>query len=105
AHDALAARAVVLQRVPVRSPVVEAELRDDLFQVVEPHLPDELRAATWADGLRRFALAPLIQFHADRGGALDDVEQFAEREIKKRHDGERLMRERDEVVHVAAEPE
>ena len=56
AHDALAARAVVLQRVPVRGSIIEAELCDDLFQIVEPHLPDELRAATWADSLRRFKI-------------------------------------------------
>src|ERR671921_2294302 len=58
AHDALAARAEVLQRAPVARRVVEAEAADDLLQIVEPHLPDELRAAAGTTGLRRLALAP-----------------------------------------------
>ena len=60
AHDALAARAVVLQCVPFAHAIIEAESRNDLFQIVEPHLPDELRAAPRTDSLRRFALAPLV---------------------------------------------
>ncbi len=84
--------------------IVKAQLVNHRFQIIEPQLGNEFRAAARAFGLRHFARALLIKLNADRGRPLNDVKELAERQIKERHDHRRLMRQRDEVIHVAVQP-
>ena len=101
----LASRAIVLERVTVFEPVIEPELVDNAFQIVEPELPDKHRPATGTDGLLHFLGTILIEFNADRGGPLNDVEQLSKWNEEQRHYHQRLMRQSDERIHVAAEPQ
>src|SRR6266540_6394535 len=63
--------------------VVEAELIEHLFQVVEVHLRREAVAAAVAMRLRPGRSRRFIERHAESAGPLEQVKQFPEREIKQ----------------------
>src|SRR5687768_10892813 len=66
AHDALAARAVILKRLAVVHRIIKAKFVHDCLQIIEPELRHKLCSATGAPGLRHFPGAFLIQLYADR---------------------------------------
>src|SRR5262245_8715320 len=46
AHDALAARAIILKRAAICHSIVKPQFLDDIFEIIDPHLPDEHGSAT-----------------------------------------------------------
>src|SRR4026208_301914 len=104
AHNSFATRAIVLKRFSIVQRIVETEFIHDCLQVVEPELRHELRAAARALCLWHLPGALLIKLNADRRGTLDHMKQLAKRQVEKRHDHRRLMRQSYEVIHVAVEP-
>ena len=78
-HYPLTPWAIVLQRFAIFHCVVKTNFFDDALQIAEPHNGCEFYAAPPTFCLLHFFGSLLIEFHADRGRALDDMKQLAER--------------------------
>src|SRR6185503_9017292 len=73
--------------------IVEAELIEHLFQIVDVHRRGVILAAPEAMRPRAGRACRLVKRHAERAGPLEHVEQFSERNVEQqRDDGGRVNR-------------
>ena len=66
--------------------VVEAELVEHDFEVIDVHLAGEVFAAGAAVGARALLTGFFVEAHHQRAGALEDVEELAERNVEQQRD-------------------
>src|SRR5215813_6315523 len=70
AHDALAPRTIVLQRMPILEPVIKAKLGYDFLQVIDPHLANKHSSAPRTNGPFHVLRSALVKLNTDGRGPL-----------------------------------